>query len=590
MRSRCSIIPRGVQSMVGLQKSSLQENPDGARHQERSKALSKDMAIFLPYLHWETSGRRARMASTVKTVLKDWKAQQKKSTTRRQTPMTEAKEQQRPTSAEESLDFGGQWFTSANDAQYKAEEYAFKKTRSKLAQYLLDVAHLWEAMDTELDERLLRHGLMTPITRDSKGKVSEPALHVRRTLDQSYFLKMDDTSERDQDQVVYRATRRPWSQGMGNVTRVVMVDQLWLWILDGHTIITSFPRRWGINKPDSSGIHKSLRERLARTDLNIISVYHLASIIIDQCSSVFFDRTKPLDMRPEVMDIFAESLGEVNDYAAIASKVFWEAIGPFRKTREKESPRNYLSINLEGRLLREAQDISEELRIMISIYSQQLNAVSDFHKSLQHLNGAHIPKSRFRDHHSRIETIIQKHFDRERRRHVADDKTLSSKELELDYLDDLVEEVRDRKAEMEDLEAAAQRTCQLLQELLSLKQQQASIEEAKDALVRADETVDQGKAIMAFTIMTIIFTPLGFFTSFFGMNNAATGTEWMTLGRQCLYMFCLSTIIIIAVLVLAFNKRLQRPISYIKKFWNSGMEDIVISDLMGGCRTAPSFR
>lgn len=44
-----------------------------------------------------------------------------------------------------------------------------------------------------------------------------------------------------------------------------------------------------------------------------------------------------------------------------------------------------------------------------------------------------------------------------------------------------------------------------LQDLLSLKQQQASIVEAKAAIERADQSVEQGKAIMAFTIMTIIF-------------------------------------------------------------------------------------
>lgn len=33
-----------------------------------------------------------------------------------------------------------------------------------------------------------------------------------------------------------------------------------------------------------------------------------------------------------------------------------------------------------------------------------------------------------------------------------------------------------------------------------------------------------------------IQTPLGFFTSFFGMNNSLTGADWMTLGHQCLYM------------------------------------------------------
>lgn len=47
-----------------------------------------------------------------------------------------------------------------------------------------------------------------------------------------------------------------------------------------------------------------------------------------------------------------------------------------------------------------------------------------------------------------------------------------------------------------------------LQGLLALKQQQASIVEAKAALERADDGLKQGKSIMAFTIMTIIFVSL----------------------------------------------------------------------------------
>lgn len=148
-------------------------------------------------------------------------------------------------------------------------------------------------MDTELDERLMRRGLAT-----TKG--SEPPLHIRRTLDQAYFLNSKDTSERDKDQVVYRATKKPLRDaGNGNVTRVVMVDQLWLWILDERrqthllkalsslltlltwnldTIITAFPKRWGLNKPDSSGIHKSLRERLGHMDKEIMSIWHLGKL------------------------------------------------------------------------------------------------------------------------------------------------------------------------------------------------------------------------------------------------------------------------------------------------------------------------
>ena len=78
------------------------------------------------------------------------------------------------------------------------------------------------------------------------------------------------------------------------------------------TIITCFPKRWGKNKPDESAVQKCIRTRLreARID-EVRSVYDLALIIIDQCSRVFFDRTQPTDMQPQVMDAFANAIGRV---------------------------------------------------------------------------------------------------------------------------------------------------------------------------------------------------------------------------------------------------------------------------------------
>jgi hypothetical protein len=60
-----------------------------------------------------------------------------------------------------------------------------------------------------------------------------PKLHVRRTLDQYYYHMLKDTKARDNDQVVYR-----WAKLAKLVQRipdpkVLMVDQLWLWIVDG---------------------------------------------------------------------------------------------------------------------------------------------------------------------------------------------------------------------------------------------------------------------------------------------------------------------------------------------------------------------
>jgi len=74
-------------------------------------------------------------------------------------------------------------------------------------------------MDYEADERLLRDYVK-----------ADPPLHIRRTLDQYYFVSLDDTNQRDKDQVVYRGTLDKEKNRVQS--RIVMVDQLWLWILD----------------------------------------------------------------------------------------------------------------------------------------------------------------------------------------------------------------------------------------------------------------------------------------------------------------------------------------------------------------------
>ncbi len=60
-------------------------------------------------------------------------------------------------------------------------------------------------------------------------------------------------------------------------------------------------------------------------------------------------------------------------------------------------------------------------------------------------------------------------------------------------------------------------------ELLSLKQQQAGVVQAWESVRQAEVTVLQGRAIMVFTIITIIFLPLSFMSSIFGMNNVEFG-------------------------------------------------------------------
>ena len=60
------------------------------------------------------------------------------------------------------------------------------------------------------------------------------------------------------------------------------------------------------------------------------------------------------------------------------------------------------------------------------------------------------------------------------------------------------------------------------------------------ALVRADLSINQGRTIMLFTIVTICFLPLSFFAGIFGMNNQEMTGSAMSISEQFTYM-CMSS-------------------------------------------------
>lgn len=144
------------------------------------------LVIKLPYLHWETNIRRAKMARIIR---------------------------------EETL------LHTRNERASKVRhlfDTVQKTNKTKLGDYLFNVAKVANGIDIEPNERQLRTGLY-----------HDPPMHIRRTLDQSYFLTLEDTEARDRGQVVRLATAGKGLHSFhSGQSRVVMVDQLWLWILD----------------------------------------------------------------------------------------------------------------------------------------------------------------------------------------------------------------------------------------------------------------------------------------------------------------------------------------------------------------------
>ena len=119
-------------------------------------------------------------------------------------------------------------------AEKKRAPYFSPSNRSKLAQYLLLLAKLGADIPGDDHARLFRANLY-----------EQPPMHPRRTLDQYYFSTLKDTTARDKDQVVYRGTRtRTLENDDSHEPRIVMVDQLWLWILDDSMFCKALTPRY----------------------------------------------------------------------------------------------------------------------------------------------------------------------------------------------------------------------------------------------------------------------------------------------------------------------------------------------------------
>jgi hypothetical protein len=162
------------------------------------------------------------------------------------------------------------------------------------------------------DEMLIRAHLAT----------STVSLHVRRTLDQSFYHNID-TASRDQDQVVYRYQLKGKSQDDPDVDpKIVMVDQLWLWILGKGLIVTAFPQRWQQPKNDPLNVLDSVIEDInSKTRDPVASVYDLAMIITNRCSGVF-DRHLMGDEDYQFLDMFESSIGNVTDRESVLFREF----------------------------------------------------------------------------------------------------------------------------------------------------------------------------------------------------------------------------------------------------------------------------
>lgn len=373
----------------------------------------------------------------------------------------------------------------------------------------------WLPGELSRDEFLIRAYLM-PATA---------GWHIRRTLDQFSYPNMH-TEALDQDQIIYRYQVR---MSETPERKLCMVDQLWMWILQSDIVITSFPQRWERPKNDPFDILRVITETIIRHPPN--SVHELAALITDHCCGSF-ERHASLDENLRVFDMFDASIGMATSEEGKLTEALWIAsaeASAWLNNNQRDDVRDdphfvnqFLDLGLEIKVLSEAKDIRHELSVFEIVLNHQRIVIYDLQDCILGTD--------LKQPESRAE--LKKLFKEQQR----------SIEMNLRELDQM-----DKQAE---------RIYISISSLLDLKQKQANPFEARLAREQGAGAARQSRTIMVFTIVTIIFLPLSFITSFFALNLAefphTGGVTDLHLSFVSKYIFGVGFAISIPLILFAF--------------------------------------
>ena len=200
----------------------------------------------------------------------------------------------------------------------------------------------------------------------------------------------------------------------------------------------------------------------------------------------------------------------------VAFRHVWEVTRALtRSTAKHDIPSQelfpLLNLEPESELQREIRDIIDELDIMLYIVKQQKEIISHFKTNVEEIFSEQIEKEYIGREDQDKEKILRddpkyKVFNK-RATGILEDVCRQVREL--DSLKDSASSTAQSVSIMKDCNKETVNKIQV-DELINLKQQQAGVVQAYQATKQGEETAMQGKAIMVFTVMTIIFVSTDF--------------------------------------------------------------------------------
>lgn len=131
------------------------------------------------------------------------------------------------------------------------------------------------------------------------------------------------------------------------------------------------------------------------------------------------------------------------------------------------------------------------------------------------------------------------------------------------FIAEAIRRVDEYRHRADDMAQRVRSTRDEYDKLLQMVQRQAQVDEVRLSRLHADLASAQGRSVMIFTVFTIIFLPLSFFTSLFGMNTF----EWERDGPMSLPVIGAvalpsSFVLVTLSLLAAFSSHTRRAIHW----------------------------
>ena len=324
--------------------------------------------------------------------------------------------------------------------------------------------------------------------------------------------------------------------GKKHIPKVLMVDQLWLWILDNETVVTFFPGR---ENDDQDGYSRQGDVRgLIYQDINgdyassVADPFDFAALTIKHAIRALLAKTS--DQTLQIFRIFEEYISILTERQNQAWKSFRDNQEWSLKHIETEK---HVNNREDLNALLELRDIEDELSTVEKLLKEQeqlANEMMDqYSKTLNHA------------------------------RPNRSAQGLKGSE----FLFDVTNYLAEQQAQISSMQTSTLAAKSAYTELVDMKQKQANVLEARHASKQSQVATRQNKSVLIFTIFTIIFLPLSFLASVFGINSYEwneDGTHFLHLSTIFTYLVCVSLICIFIALIAALNS----PRRLLRGFWH----------------------